>query len=172
MKFPHDICFASCLDGILSIIEKLGVKKFPQRAKMLFRKIREQSYHFYYKVICSCHSSISWTKEEKKNQIVTCSNCGPTKAEKVLRKFPYYINIDIIEQISFISSKFESLIHSDEIDSLLINLILAVDEIGLYESSRRSLVPLILFIDNLPKQIRFKFPIIATIYCDEVRIFF
>lgn len=168
LSLTHRIS-ASCLDGVLSIIEELGVKKFPRTARTLFRENRGKNYRFHYDVICSCQSSISWTKEEKNDQIVTCLNCGPKKTEEILRKFPYYINIDIIEQISFISEKFESVINSDGNDILLINVILAVDEIGLYKSSRKSLVPVILFIENLPRNVRFKFPIIATIYCNEVR---
>jgi len=99
-----------CLDDFLSFIKDLGIDVFPRTAKTLFKKIFKQNHRYSYSVVCYCGLKINWFKKNGSSSSIQCEICGSLDKISLLNQQPFYVNMDIIEQITTLSEKLPQVI--------------------------------------------------------------
>lgn len=167
IHLDHRISFQG-MDSIIDLVNYACRKKIiASKMKNELQKYNSSLFNYSYRFVCHCGSTIKVVKNESKlPSSVACMHCGSILTREHFFASKFFIDLSIQEQLEWICAKVYKEIKSI---SGTIDLIAAIDGIPLSNSSSLSLLPILLYVQNLDIRIRSRLPILKTIYVDSTK---
>lgn len=157
----------SVAEQFMSIINRrFGYKILPKSITTLLRRINSEVYDQKYSFQCKCNTTVHFmVKNARVCGVIKCENCQKIfNGYDDLKEYNYYCSLLIKQQIIDLSHKFSKPDVAEEVSSLSIGIILAVDAIPIFKSNDSSLHVLMCFIDRMKPLGKSAIPIVSTLY--------